>query len=269
MTSPLIYVVADYGDLHDLAFAEVTQKLYGEMLDLNPRIRCYSVPAFDTYATGFVLAQLAINSKLGEMQKFFVNTAPRKDDLMPRARNAGEGFAYVKMKNGIEMCVVNSGHSISFIKDAAEEIRNVNCSAEGSQFRSRDIFPVAFGKIMHGDTGEIGEDIREDIPAVPEDVICYTDGYGNMKISINPDTLQDKMGREIVLDINGRKRVAKITDGIFGVSDGQLCLAPGSSGWTLPNGQAVRFSEVVLRGGNAAKEFGRPPGGIKVEWAET
>lgn len=267
--SKLVYVVADYGELHDLAFAEVTQKLYSELNDLDARIRCYSVPPFDTYATGFVLGQLAINSSLGSQQKFFVNTAPRKDDLMPRVRNAGEGFAYVRLFNGIELCVVNSGYSLAYIKNAAVEIRHINCSAEGSQFRSRDIFPKAFGKIMHGDYSELGEDISEIVPDLPERVISYTDGYGNMKISFNPELLKPMMGKDIVLDINGRKRVAKVTEGIFGVSDGQLCLAPGSSGWTLENGENVRFSEVVLRGGSAAKEFGKPPGGIPVQWSMT
>ena len=79
----LLYVIADYGDLHDLAFAEVTQKLYHELNDLNVETRAYAVPAFDTVATGFALAQTAINSKLGVHHKFYVNTAPRKDDLTP------------------------------------------------------------------------------------------------------------------------------------------------------------------------------------------
>lgn len=262
----LIYVIADYGDLHDLAFAEVTQRLYIELNDLKARIRCYAVPPFDTYATGFVIGQLALNSTLGAQQKFFVNTAPRKDDTAPRTNNAGEGFAYVRLKSGSELCIVNSGYSIAFIKDAAVEIRHITCDTAGSQFRSRDIFPQAFAKIMRGDYSELGADLRENVPDLPERVICYTDGYGNMKISIDPDELESHMGKEIVLDINGRKRGAKITRGIFGVSDGQLCLAAGSSGWTLPDGRARRFSEVVLRGGNASKEFGKPPGGIQVHW---
>ncbi len=266
-TGKLVYVVADYGDLHDLAFAEVTQRLYMEMEDLDPRIRCYSVPPFDTYATGFVVAQLALNSTLGARQKFFVNTAPRKDDLTPRVNNAGEGFVYARLPNGIELCLVNSGYSLAFIKNTAEEIRMINCNTDGSQFRSRDIFPHAFAKIMRGDYSELGIDIKEMIPDLPEKVICYTDGYGNMKLSIDAQTLDENMGAEIVLDINGRKRVAKITQGMFGVSDGQLCLAPGSAGWPMPDGTRMRCCEVILRGGNAAKEFGKPPGGIKVEWS--
>ncbi|MEC9236702.1 MAG: hypothetical protein VX803_10685, partial [Pseudomonadota bacterium] len=64
MDKLLVYVIADYGALHDLAFAEVTQKLYAELGEVPARIETFAVPAFDTYATGFALAQTAINSEL-------------------------------------------------------------------------------------------------------------------------------------------------------------------------------------------------------------
>lgn len=266
MRDKLVYVVADYGDLHDLAFAEVTQRLYKELQDAQAHIKSYAVPAFDTVATGFVIAQLAVNSQLGDQHKFFVNTAPRKDDLRPRVKEAGEGFAYVKLHNDIELCVVNSGFSLSFVKDSATEIRAINCAKEGSQFRSRDIFPPAFAKIFRGDYTELGADISEHIPEVPRHVLCYTDGYGNMKVSVASDELDGLKGQDVVIDVNGQKRVAKVTDGIFGVADGQLCFAPGSSGWTLPDGTKKRFSEIVMRGGHAAEAFGFPAGGSTIEW---
>ena len=262
----IIYVIADYGDLHDLAFAEVHQRLVAELGDTPSGIKTFAVPAFDTVATGFVLAQTAINSRLGARQKFFVNTAPRKDDLKARTNNAGEGFVYAKLHNGIEICAVNSGYSLSFVKDAAVEIRKINCDAHGSQFRSRDIFPAAFGQIVKGDYSILGEDVRQYIPDAPQDVICYTDGYGNMKCSIDPEKLSGIKDKNVILDINGRQQVARVADGIFGVSDGEFCMSAGSSGWVLPDGRAVRFTEVVKRGGNAAKVFGKPPGGLEIVW---
>src|SRR5690606_37273122 len=114
MKDLLVYVIADYGDLHDLAFAEVIQRLYTEVDGQECQIRAFAVPAFDTVATGFMLAQTAINSKLGAGHKFYVNTAPRKDDLTPRVHNSGEGLAYVKLANGVEIVAVNSGYSLSF-----------------------------------------------------------------------------------------------------------------------------------------------------------
>lgn len=266
MKDLLVYVIADYGDLHDLAFAEVTQKLHYELRDLNAEITTFAVPAFDTVATGFALAQTAINTKLGDKQKFYVNTAPRKDDLAPRVKNSGEGLAYVKLFNGTEIVAVNSGYSLSFVKDAAVEIREIQCDKHGSQFRSRDVFPPAFGLIAHGDYSKLGADIRDAVPDYPKNVVCYTDGYGNMKCSVDPKDLESLNGKYITLDINGRHSAARVAEGIFGVADGQFCFSKGSSGWTLPNGKKVEFSEVVMRGGNAAKAFGKPPGGIGIDW---
>ncbi len=262
----LVYVIADYGDLHDLAFAEVTQKLYHELHDKNVAIRAYAVPAFDTVATGFALAQTAINSKLGKGHKFYVNTAPRKDDLTPRVKNSGEGLAYARLFNGVEIVAVNSGYSLSFIKDAAEEIREIHCDKDGSQFRSRDVFPPAFGLIAHGDYSKLGADIRDAVPDYPKNVVCYTDGYGNIKCSVDPADLEAMSGKHATLDINGRAMAARVAEGIFGVADGEFCFSRGSSGWTLPDGKKVEFSEVVMRGGNAAKAFGKPPGGTPIGW---
>ncbi len=262
----VIYVIADYGDLHDLAFAEVVQRLHAELGELDGTINTFAVPAFDTVATGFALAQTAINSKLGSRQKFFVNTAPRKDDLKARHNNAGEGFVYARLHNGVEICAVNSGYSLSFVKDAAVELRKINCDVQGSQFRSRDIFPAAFARIVKGDHSLLGDDVREFIPDFPQDVVCYTDGYGNLKTSIDPALLDEVRGKTVILDIFGQQQVARIAEGIFGVSDGEFCMSGGSSGWSLPDGRQIRFTEVVKRGGNAAKVFGRPPGGQPIVW---
>lgn len=266
MNNLLVYVIADYGDLHDLAFAEVKQKLYHELEGRPVSISTFAVPAFDTVATGFALAQTAINSKLGARHKFFVNTAPRKDDLAPRVKNAGEGFAYAKLLNGVEICAVNSGYSLSFIKDAATEIRAINCSAAGSQFRSRDIFPPSFGKVARGDYAELGDDIRDAVPDAPQNVVCYTDGYGNMKCAVDPAVLTSLRGQDVALEINGHKQKVRCAEGIFGVADGQFCFSEGSSGWTLPDGRRIKFAEVVQRGGSAAQTFGYPKGGSKVSW---
>lgn len=266
MKDLLVYVIADYGDLHDLAFAEVTQKLHHELADKDVAIHTFAVPAFDTVATGFALAQAAIHSKLGSKHKFYVNTAPRKDDLTPRVKNSGEGLAYAKLFNGVEIVAVNSGYSLSFIKDAAEEIREIHCDRDGSQFRSRDVFPPAFGLIAHGDYSKLGDDIRDRVPDYPRNVVCYTDGYGNMKCSVDPAELEKIAGKHATLTVNGRSMAARAAEGIFGVADGEFCFSKGSSGWTLPDGKKVEFSEIVMRGGNAAKAFGKPPGGISVEW---
>jgi hypothetical protein len=261
----LIYVIADYGNLHDLAFAEVLQRLHAETSVTTP-IHPFSVPAFDTIATGFTLAQTALNSPFPMQHKFFVNTAPRKDDLTPRTRNAGEGLVYAKLTNGVEIIAVNSGFSLSFVRDHAVTIRDIACDRAGSQFRSRDIFPIAFGNILRGDMSALGADIRNSVPDTPNGVVCYTDGYGNMKCSIPPEDLNAIKGKLVTLHVNGVMQVARVADGIFAVADGEFCLSVGSSGWAQPDGTRQQFCEIVKRGGSAADAFARPAGGTSITW---
>ncbi|MCB9988324.1 MAG: SAM-dependent chlorinase/fluorinase [Rhodospirillales bacterium] len=264
----IVYVIADYGPTSDLAFAEVTQRLFTELGDMSVHVKEYSVPAFDTIATGFVLAQTAMNSTLGSRHLFFVNTAPRKDKKEARINNEGEGLVYARLTNGIEVVAVNSGYSLTFIKPMAEEIRAVKVPNDGTQFRSRDHYPAALGAMAHGRIESLlGADVRHTVPdRVPDPCVVYTDGYGNLKCIVDEDLLADLTGKDVTIEINGRERMVRVGTGIFDVMDGQFCFARGSSGWTLPNGKRVRFWEVVLRGGNAAKEFGHPPGGIKLSW---
>jgi S-adenosylmethionine hydrolase len=264
----IVYLIADYGPTSDLAFAEVTQRLFTELENFSVQIKEYSVPAFDTIATGFVLAQTAMNSTLGNRHLFYVNTAPRKDKKEARINNEGEGLVYARLTNGVEILAVNSGYSLTFIKPMAEEIRAVDVSNAGTQFRSRDNYPQALGALARGEIESLlGADVRDTVPdRVPDPCVVYTDGYGNLKCMVDEDSLSDLTGKDMTVEINGRERMVRVGTGIFDVIDGQFCFARGSAGWTLPNGKQVRFWEVVLRGGDAAKEFGHPPGGIQINW---
>lgn len=264
-TSIFVHIIADYGPTGDMAFSEVRQALRFALRDKIAHMELSPVPAFDTVATGFLLGQLANNHKMGDRQFFYVNTAPRKDDLAPRVNNAGEGLVYAKLKNGVQIVAVNSGYSLSFIKERAVEMRVIACSAEGSQFRSRDVFPSAFGDIAHGDTTLL-RDAVTDIPDMPGSVVCYTDGYGNIKTSIAAEALDSVRGKHVSLTIDDQMHVARVADGIFAVADGDLVLSAGSSGWLRGDGTLLRFVEVSLRGGSASRLFKRPKGGAHVAW---
>ena len=94
-----VRVIGDYGQLGDMAFAEVSDRLDAQLMDIPDAhfsVRLSSVPVFDTIATGFMLAQLAVNSPLGDRHIFYVNTAPRKDKAQARVDNEGEGLVYAK-----------------------------------------------------------------------------------------------------------------------------------------------------------------------------
>lgn len=266
MTPIFVHIIADYGSVDDMAFAEVRQAIRYAMRDRIAHMEASSVPAFNTVSTGFKLAQLAINHRMGDRQFFYVNTAPRKDDLNARGNNAGEGLVYARLKNGVQIVAVNSGYSLSFIKQHASEIRLINCSAEGSQFRSRDVFPEAFGLIAHGDFSRLGKDIRDTIPDQPEQVVCYVDGYGNIKTSVDAKQIEEKAGKKIPVTINGITHEAHVGRGIFSVPEGELVLSAGSSGWTRPDGSRYQCVECVLRGASAAEKFNLPKGGEKVSW---
>jgi hypothetical protein len=259
-----VTVIADYGPLSDMAFAEVTQNIYNRLSEFESHVKEYSVPPFDTVATGFFLAELAINSELGDKHFFFVNTAPRHDDQKPREDAAGEKLVYMELHNGVQILAVNSGHSLSFVKEAAKKIRVVNVENEGSQFRSRDFYPKVLGEIARGDMSRI-TNRKPKIADIPENTVALVDGYGNIKTTIDPKTLGKHLGKYMTIEINDKKHFVKAGKSIFDVPDGLPCIAKGSSGWTLPNGLRREFAEVVIRSGNAYKAFDRPKGGQKIK----
>ncbi len=266
-----IRVIADYGPLGDLAFAEVTDRMHAVMRDSgigDYKIDLTSVPAFDTYATGFALAQLAINSPLGKDHIFYVNTAPRKDNISARIDNEGEGLVYVRLKNGVQIVAVNSGYSLTFVKPFADIIRVLKVDRAGSQFRSRDIFPRAVGAVLSGDEKILGGDASKAVPdKVPENRVVYTDGYGNLKTTVDPAGLKSLKGKLVYLKVGDADNVAvNVGTGIFDVPDGDFCFAAGSSGWALPKKGMRRFAELVKRGGSASAAVGRPHGGKTLLW---
>ena len=258
--------IADYGEStghEDLAFSEVCRHLAEEFSARGlpmPFAKCLSVRPFNTIETGFVVAQLAVNSKLGANHIVYHNTAPRKDVLQARVKNAGEFLAVAELPNGVRVIGVFSGYTFSFIKDLAP-IHRVACAADGSQFRSRDVFPPCVASLA-GHAGkplsswELLGDKVADTAAVPDNVILSIDGYGNIKTN-----LRNTAGTRTAT-INGATQSVAPGEGIFSVQDGQLVIAPGSSGWL---GQAC--VEISLRGGSAAALFNNPAPGDKITLA--
>ena len=133
----------------------------------------------------------------------------------------------------------------------------VNVASDGSQFRSRDIFPQAFAAVVQDEPGALAEVLEpRDIPAVPERVIAYRYGFGNLKTTLQAADIEVSGTLEVTLA--GVTRQVTVADGSFSVPQGQLTLAPGSSGWLGPDGRRRRWLELFLRGGSAYEAFGRP-----------
>lgn len=249
MNEATIVLIADYGS-GDPAFTEV-------MLQLKSRIPGVSVipqstPPFSTINTGYWIYQIAMTKNLTDTY-IYSNTAPRKEDKAAQKNNSGEKLMYARLKNGFEIIAVNAGFCFSFVKNEIEEFRYVTVANEGSQFRSRDIFPEGVEKMIKKDESFKG-DLADttSIPDVPANVIASVDGYGNIKTTMRKSAVQFTPGDQLQITINSKKHLVTYTDGIFSVQDGELTLAPGSTG------HEDKFMELVLRGGSANDTFGRP-----------
>lgn len=260
----LIHIVADYGP-GDLAFSELTSAIAHHLSD-GFHIQATPVPSFDTLGTGFCVAQLGLQIEELRAQKtiIFANCAPRQDRREERKNNDGESLLYGVLRNGVPILVVNSGYSLSFVRDDLRELRSVNVSSEGSQFRSRDIFPRVVGMIANGDLSGAGEPLSppESIPEVPSGVIAYRDSFGNLKTTYREGSAQIaelRPGQEIRIRVGSFTESAKVASGSFNVKEGEVAFAPGSSGHDR------RFWEVFKRGHSAFEAFHYPSIGQRVE----
>lgn len=262
--SSFLHIVCDYAP-GDMAWSEVLSALSAKMPP-DTRIHMTSVHSFDTVATGFVVQQISCASDelRPENMLVFANCAPRRDRKDPRQHNEGEGFLYGKLKNGVQLLAVNSGYSLSFVRDEFTELWSTNAEEHGSQFRSRDFFPRIIGEALNGNFSFLLHklDAASLIPNEPRDVIGYVDSFGNLKTTYregDPFLASLKEGQRIKVTIGSIIRAATVTTGSFNVMEGDLAFAPGSSG------HERRFWELFKRGGSAWSEFAQPAVGTQVK----
>ncbi len=256
----LLHLIADFGH-NDLAFAEVAQRFKLHLPDAE--LVMTTVPPFATLAAGFCAAQLALN-EAPPGTVVFHNVAPRRDATGARRNNDGERLAYARLPNGVKVVGVNAGHAFSFLREQATELSFVNVASYGSQFRSRDLFPKACAAVVWEAAGALSEGLEPGhIPDIPESVVAYIDGFGNLKTTLQVHELPTS--GEVAVTLGKVTRNVIVADGSFSVPQGELCLAPGSSGWLGQDGKRVRWLELFLRGGSAWEAFGRPGIGAGLE----
>lgn len=261
---PLVHVVCDYRE-GDLAFSEITSALARELPD---QYTCHitSIPSFETVATGFVVAQLGLQHQKLRPEKMlvYVNCAPRKDLRAARKNNEGEGLLYGVLRNGVPVVAVNSGYSLSFVREDLRELWSVKVSRGGSQFRSRDIFPEIVGKVAFERFDFLKRKLnpRSVIPACPAAVVAYVDSFGNLKTSFregDKKLARLKPGQRIFARINEVRFALTVAAGSFNVREGDIAFSPGSSGHDR------RFWEIFQRGASAWETFRRPASGASIE----
>lgn len=255
----LVHLVADYG-IGDLAFAEVRQRLAVALPHAD--VHATPVAAFDTLAAGFCVAQLALTD--GPADRVVVhNVAPRRDEPGPRPANEGERFCVGRTPAGVLVVGPNAGWSWSFCIEELRGLCYLAVPAGGSQFRSRDVLPHVLAGLVAGHGHAIGERVQRDrVPSVPESVIAYVDGYGNLKTTLHEPPAAS--GERVLVRIGDVSATAIVSDGTFAVAEGELALAPGSSGWPTRSGRRRAFYELFLRGGSAAQRFAAPASGTPV-----
>ena len=247
----LVHLIADFG-ANDLAFAEVTQAVLTQLPAAQPVPT--SVGPFDTLAAGFVAAQLAA-APAPSGALMLLNVAPRRDDKGPRVDNDGERLLVAELPSGFRVLGVDAGYAFSFLALAARQLWAVDWPTKGSQFRSRDLFPEALAHLHAGSLKALEPGPHEvTVPAVPDSCVAYIDGFGNVKTTIEwSEDLARHAGGEIEVEVAGVRHPARLAGGSFAVSEGELAVAPGSSGFQRAGtGERVRWVELFLRGGSAA-----------------
>lgn len=179
---------------------------------------------------------------------------------------SGERLAFARLPTGVRVIGVNAGYTFAFVREATEELRWAAVAAEGSQFRSRDLFPQTAAAIALGRPEALAEQLHQtDIPGIPARCIAYIDGYGNLKTTIRLSDSQVRSGSIISVRIGAIEREAIASDGSFAVEPGRLAFAPGSSGWRYPRDGETRWMELFLRGGSAWETFERPAVGELIQ----
>lgn len=258
-----IHLVCDWGT-GDLAWAELVAS-FSVKLPGSVRLHLTSIKSFDTISTGFSVAQLGLAPEQLRPANLlvFANTAPRKDRKDPKINNEGEGLLYAHLKNGVHLIAVNSGFSLSFLRDDIAELWSTTAKSEGSQFRSRDFFPAVVHAAVAGDFSfkKNRLDSGQLIPVPPPSSVAYIDSFGNLKTTIrtgDPIVNAVSSGTRVRVRIGNIIRAATVASGSFNVMEGDLAFAPGSSGYDR------RYWELFVRGSSAFDEFGHPTTGSKI-----
>lgn len=263
----LLHVACDYV-AGGLEFGEIFSRLQLN-LDQPHEVRLHptSVPSLDTIAVGFVTQQYAFAPSSGRIV-IYGNAAPRRDKSSAVKDNVGNGIKYARLDNGVEIVNVWSEFAFGFVKDHIVEFRDIDCPAGGSQFRSRDFFPERVAKIVNGDKSILTDELDvNDIPDIPNNLIAWTDGFGNIKTTMRLSDLKAKgfnAGDKVQVILNGVSMLGVIALGGFTVDRGVLAVNAGSSGYDNP------FVELFLRVHHmkektAAVRFDYPEGGTEFE----
>ncbi|MBI1300563.1 MAG: hypothetical protein GC137_02795 [Alphaproteobacteria bacterium] len=290
--SPVVehYLSDNGGPSGDLAETEIRAKranLQTALTSLSgqapPRLEYYNTPPQDWRAGAFDLAQLARTSDIGAGNVYFLNCAPRRKERgVETGSNKGENIYTTILPNGAVVAATHQD-SFGFFRDLLErgeiEIYHSNVQTDGTQFRSRDIFPAAtavasYALARAGERGEwkeglsvqerrefLAQNLRfvdtknrlsvEDVPDLTADVyVARVDVHGNLKLSIPVSDARAKgIQGDVEVRIQGHQFQAKVRPNMFDNNTKDQGVAPGSSGKFNDSVKSdPRFLEIAIMG---------------------
>lgn len=228
---------------------------------------------FNTLHTGFLADQLQRGFPQGEGRNtvFYLNTDPRTQTTEATIAAAGSSLVVAELRNGAIIVTPNAGYCLSYVKGSIIRLAEINVAAAGSQFRSRDIFPIAVAHALSETlAGITGKELSIDtIPDPPKAfTVLHIDNYGNIKTSFTHRAFEAGgmvWGGAVRVRLAGVTMDATVSPTIFGSIPGKLVLAPGSSG-----DQENPFFELSIRYDgdcriSAGSSFGWPEPGSVLE----
>lgn len=249
--------------------AKLRQIARASSLIKNSSANCFGVKG-ELEAAGFLVD--AIDAFEGREGVILANVAPRGGKGKRWENGTPFGFFWHKKtlivssvdgfvlslakKLGVikEFCIVDIAKVLSFIKDH-ELSRETKERIIKSQFRSYDFLPSLAAWIWE----------KKKIPSVKynleesadmTDCVWFVDNFGNIKTSL---LIRDFAiaGNRVSLKIDSKSYKFSFFERLKDLPNKEIGLTVGSSGVGDD-----RFLEIMIRGGNAAKEFGIKEGSL-------
>lgn len=269
----------------DLAVAEIQGRFndYGpEIAALSkrsqPTVQYNNTPYQDSIGGAYDLAQISRDSKRGIGTVVFLNCAPRKKQRGAHDNNQGEEVFIGMLKDGTVIGATGE-ESFTFFRDLLDkgelELYKANVQTNGSQFRSRDYWPLYTQVLTHqlrqlADQGEwkpnlnveerkaflsklnvIDTDTKINLDYVPKPsdapVVVRYDVHENLKLNVRASDypegtfIDQQTGepKEVAVTINGVTETMTLGKSMFKKGAGKLSFSEGSTGswsdYSYPN----------------------------------
>ena len=290
---------SDNGDkADDLAVAEIKSRFedYSNIISVltqrsKPIYHVHNTPAQDTIGGAYDLAQITRNAARGIGNVVFLNCAPRKKQRGQHDNNQGEDVYVGMLRNGTVIGATGE-ESFTFFRDLIEqndlELYKANVQTHGSQFRSRDYWPLYTltlvnqlrdlaqdgqwkadlskdeRKALLSQINVIDTAIIADLNAVPKaadtPAVVRYDVHDNLKLNIRADDFPSDLNA-VNVTINGVTETLSLGKSMFKEGAGKISFSEGSTGqWddykptktpTEPKG----FLQIALINGSAKDHF--------------